>query len=48
MRFPSLKIWIVNEEQVFALEISSLRWERKITALILIRKGIGFQIGSWF
>lgn len=48
MRFPSLKVWIMNEEQVCALEIGSLRWERKIIALILIGKGIGFQAESWF
>lgn len=48
MRFPRLKVWLVNEEQVCALEIGSLRWERKIIALILIGKGIGFQAESWF
>lgn len=45
MRFPSLEIWIVNEELVHGLGISSIWWEVKNNSINLYWKGDQFLNG---
>lgn len=45
VRFPSLEIWIVNEELVHGLGISSIWWEVKNNSINLYWKGDQFLNG---